>query len=1224
MWNLILGGVGAVLGYVLAPYTFGTSYAASMAVAGWAIGSTIGAYISADTVITKGPRIDDLKLQVSGYGVDIPIVYGTVRIAGNVFWSTDLIEQRKIRHLDGDAEYWEYYYYANFAVGLCGNEIIGVRRIWLDGKLYESFDDTIGTSFSLLASIQRGQNVTIYKGTETQTADPTIASTLGTANTCAYRGLSYMVFNDLRLDNYGNRIPEVTCEVVANGTINTDPYEFTLTHGADGITISPEGNMIICNDTDDTIYVYEGISDTLITSFIGPWDDTAYVRDVAIYNGDLYVLYSMAAQAYVSWHKGISPNIYHVFEVEEGTGASALLLYNGYAYITGGTQDLNRYIFYRDYTPWVKIAEVAALTTSASGLSIDGSGRLIESSLYSGIRRRDSLLGPQYDSLAINGKAIYYDRNSNYLYTVSVTDILATVTIYDGFTTTKLQQNTITKEDASLSDVVEDICDRVDIAAADIDTTSIADETVKGYVVASVMPARRALEPLLAANQFDGAEIDHKLKFIKRGGIDFTETCETGQTIGDKWDTLTYSYGTSFTYSTNTIEADNTASASRSYGGNCITDNSFVLFKSKISIKFWFKSSNDWWNDNLDLSEAKIEIVPIDPVSRQQNDFEELEEGGAGNGAKLSLNLRTNASGKITLREYYGGSATTLLNEDFTYDHTNGNSFELVVDTYNCWAKLYNYSGTQIGATVDLNENVYSTIGSKFRFNLHWHNWGVQRQVYWDNIEIDGLTIIPEEDLAAHEYGSEPPKKINISRMQESELPREVSLQFLSDDMDYQHAGARSTRMSLKNTNTSKFEFPIVMSLDKGKQVAEILHNTICTERTHYKFQTYIKYIFLAPTDSIQVDGYRARVASMNMSSNLLEMEAPAETNENYTSAATSGDPAFSDQVITTEGTTNYQLLDMPILSDLHDDAGFYIAVYGLSSGWIGAQVYKSSDGGSSYVQTLSIFEASTVAYTTDALDDAACNVWDRTSTVTVRLATANMSLSSKTEAQVLSRQNWAAIGTPDEWEIIGFANVTDNLDGTYTLDTFLRGLRGTEFNTANHAADDVFVLLDMDIAITDPGATTRYTLAASTIGVEQYLKIISLHANPQMYTGITFTNTAIGLKPYAPADVRGSRDGSNNLTITWKRSGRLSNGWDDYQDVPLGEDSEAYEVDIYDTDDGSFGTVLTTLEVSAETASLPATTQSNLGITPGDSIDLKVYQISAIVDRGYARGETV
>jgi hypothetical protein len=49
-----------------------------------------------------------------------------------------------------------------------------------------------------------------YPGDEAQTADPFIAAKMGAANTPAYRGTAYVVFEELPLGNYGNRLPQLS------------------------------------------------------------------------------------------------------------------------------------------------------------------------------------------------------------------------------------------------------------------------------------------------------------------------------------------------------------------------------------------------------------------------------------------------------------------------------------------------------------------------------------------------------------------------------------------------------------------------------------------------------------------------------------------------------------------------------------------------------------------------------------------------------------------------------------------------------------------------------------------------------------------------------------------------------------------------------------------------------------------------------------------------------
>lgn len=51
-------------------------------------------------------------------------------------------------------------------------------------------------------------SMAIYKGSETQAADGTIESHMGSGNVPGYRGIAYVVLSDLHLTHHGNRIPQ--------------------------------------------------------------------------------------------------------------------------------------------------------------------------------------------------------------------------------------------------------------------------------------------------------------------------------------------------------------------------------------------------------------------------------------------------------------------------------------------------------------------------------------------------------------------------------------------------------------------------------------------------------------------------------------------------------------------------------------------------------------------------------------------------------------------------------------------------------------------------------------------------------------------------------------------------------------------------------------------------------------------------------------------------------
>lgn len=151
----------------------------------------------------EGPRLDDLRVLSSSQGKGIPRMYGRVRLGGEVIWATNLEEVKSTTSQGGKGggpkvTTTEYTYYANFAVGLGEGPIGYVNRIWADGKEIETGD----------------LDYRVYTGTETQSPDPLIESVEGTDNAPAYRGLAYVVFERLDLTNFGNRIPQLTFEIM--------------------------------------------------------------------------------------------------------------------------------------------------------------------------------------------------------------------------------------------------------------------------------------------------------------------------------------------------------------------------------------------------------------------------------------------------------------------------------------------------------------------------------------------------------------------------------------------------------------------------------------------------------------------------------------------------------------------------------------------------------------------------------------------------------------------------------------------------------------------------------------------------------------------------------------------------------------------------------------------------------------------------------------------------
>lgn len=155
----------------------------------------------------RGPRLGDLSVQGSSYGTAIPRIYGTMRVAGTIVWATDIKESSELQG-DGKSqpETVVYTYSASFAVALSSRQAGQVGRIWADGTLVRG----------AAGDMKFGGKFRFYPGSEAQPVDPLIAAAEGPGGSPAYRGLALAVFEDLPLGSFGNRIPTLTFELIAD------------------------------------------------------------------------------------------------------------------------------------------------------------------------------------------------------------------------------------------------------------------------------------------------------------------------------------------------------------------------------------------------------------------------------------------------------------------------------------------------------------------------------------------------------------------------------------------------------------------------------------------------------------------------------------------------------------------------------------------------------------------------------------------------------------------------------------------------------------------------------------------------------------------------------------------------------------------------------------------------------------------------------------------------
>lgn len=450
------------------------------------------------------------------------------------------------------------------------------------------------------------------------------------------------------------------------------------------------------------------------------------------------------------------------------------------------------------------------------------------------------------------------------------------------------------------------------------------------------------------------------------------------------------------------------------------------------------------------------------------------------------------------------------------------------------------------------------------------------------------VASIPEEDLGAGETDL-----YILTRQQDSELPAQVVVDYIDLNRSYQEGAQRAQRINSPQENVVKVSLPIVGTADYFKEIAHVLLYNAHTERETFKLSLTGEYIDLNPTDVITFtadsDTRKVRITKINYG-DVITIDAVAEDSTVYSVDATAGTGEATEQTVGLEGPTKLYLMDIPLLRNQDDDAGLYIAGSGYFSAWTGASVFKSLDGGTSYSQVEDILTSSVMGKATTVLADASHTTFDRASTVTVSLTSGT--LSSSTESAVIQGANFALLGT----EIIQFVNVTDNGDDTYTLDTLLRGRRGTDWATDTHAVGDQFCLLRENV-IERIGAV---------VNTERYYKAVSFGTYLDEATAQVKTNTGVSQKPFSVKNISHTRNGSDDIALSWTRRSRYIGTplWD----LPVFEDSESYKIEVL-----SGGSVVNTYTSSSESYTYTATQQTNDGFTPGDPIDFNIYQVGAV-----------
>lgn len=409
-----------------------------------------------------------------------------------------------------------------------------------------------------------------------------------------------------------------------------------------------------------------------------------------------------------------------------------------------------------------------------------------------------------------------------------------------------------------------------------------------------------------------------------------------------------------------------------------------------------------------------------------------------------------------------------------------------------------------------------------------------------------------------------------ITREADLELPREVAVTYADVNANYEINSQFDRRLTGSATGKVALQLPMALSADRAKQIAGTLLYSSWVNRTRHQFSTSRKYMHLEPGDvvtlSINSVSTTVRLTAVRDQGTRLQFEAIEDDSSIYSMASVGGQGPAPISTVAFSGPTNLLLLDIALV-DGNDTYGIYLAGGGYVSGWPGAKIFSSSDGGTSYVDSGKAFtSACTIGTCTTTLSpNTIQNVFDNSQTVTVVLSSG--SLSSVTELQGLAGANTCLIGE----EVITFLTATLVATNTYTLSTLFRGRVGTSWASKMHRGNERFVLLSSD-------ALRSMSLTSADVGKDVFYKAVTFGGNLAQSGSQSLTLYANRLKPVAPAHVGGGRNAAGDIIMNWKRSARGSAEWRDLVDLQLDEATESYEVDLF----GGSTTTITSISAAA------------------------------------------
>jgi len=762
---------------------------------GGIIGGFIGGIVDRKWLFpqkVEGPRLGDLKIQISSYGQPIKEVWGTMRIAGNVIWADEIKEYDSSEGggCFGGPEQISYSYSCSFAVGVCTGEIESISRIWADTEcIYDARPPDYDTlprprdPDAPTGKAPRRGGVTIpedlpdiYAGTETQGPDPTIEAVEGLGNVPGFRGLAYIVFKGFPLADYGNRIPNMTFEVIKHATFLCPVIAMpdTVVHSGNPDPPDTFGKKCILH-VDGHTYMTPWFA---IDTRTGLWRafneadpiDSPFDSGEVIDCDEAGMLYGL--------HYDHGTSTYHLVKfdvdlwqvVETGPAISPLDKPNMWGWFVVSKNPLYGYTWWTDnHTPsQVRVSTRGALglyTSSFSVMDFSSVGISLDNETGTAwvLSTRTQGLRTSIMRITPNGPG-----------TFDVDEWEVTANAPAG------RQNNFITFDPTTNQVMIGTHSRDYGTSPDSDHLYFFDVSGGSPVYMGVLPDVNGLVLMYPGSAFQQGPINGKLYLPAGiGGDDIT----------------TYRY-VRVDLATRTVDEEYYPAA---YGSDF--GYSYVYVPELHAIV------NDWaygYFDNPGIHEWYT-LLLLDRV--------------LGSGDMLGAIV-----GEIS--ELAGLDATDV--------------------------KVLALTDTVSGFVIDSRTTARSVIET-LMLAYFFDAAEVDGKVVFLKRDRTVTVDIPESDLAVHIAGAERPQELVITRQQEAELPQTVEVNYVDPDFDYQTNMRYQRRSETTSQEKMLLQLPISLTGDEAREIATKHLAYAWLERSRFEISVPRKYAYLTPGDIVTV-----------------------------------------------------------------------------------------------------------------------------------------------------------------------------------------------------------------------------------------------------------------------------------------------------------------------------------------------------------------------------------